>query len=139
MASLAKSLVAPRFLANTLRTAAIRRRTLSCSNRRFSEPAQEERLPHPTALDSKPGGQPVGEPSGPYSRADSETKEYATTDKEEPYNVPKKGMRYGGMPQLKESRDKGQIRATLARAPTGVSLEGGCPKVASRTMRPRCV
>ncbi|KAL1708234.1 hypothetical protein EV121DRAFT_287834 [Schizophyllum commune] len=128
MASLAKSLAAPRFLANTLRTAAIRRRTLSCSNRRFSEPAQEDRLPHTTALDSKPGGQPVGEPSGPYSRADSETKKYATTDKEEPYNVPKKGMRYGGMPQLKESRDKGPDQSDAGEGPDGSESGGRMPE-----------
>ncbi|KAL1739763.1 hypothetical protein HDZ31DRAFT_48837 [Schizophyllum fasciatum] len=126
MASLAKSLVAPRLLANTLRTAAITGRTLSCSTPRFSVPASEDRLPHPTAPDSEPGGQPAGEPSGPYSRAGSGSKEYATTDQEEPYNAPKKDMRYGGRPLWKE--DKGPEQSDAGEGPDGSESGGRMPE-----------
>ncbi|TRM64667.1 hypothetical protein BD626DRAFT_567547 [Schizophyllum amplum] len=126
MMNLTRTSAALRLPSTALRFTVSSRRTLTCSSRLCSEPASEDRLLHPKAPETKPGGEPAGEPSGPYSRAGPDSKEYATTSREEPYNEPGKSSRYGNMPLWKD--DKGPEESNADEGPDGKASGGRKPE-----------
>lgn len=67
-------------------------------------------------------------PSGPWSRAGAETKEYRTVSKDEPYDVPNDTdakLRYGGQKRYME--DKGPEMSKVGEGPEGTERWGRKP------------